>query len=193
MDEVTPQDYKRLRRIEIARRARALNYACFRNQKFLSSERSCRWLADSVTRALAKHNIDLWAYCFLPTHVHLLVFPKPDKPNIAAFLSSHKKSVTNKAIAWVTRNAPGFLVRMRDEQPNGDVSFRFWQRGGGYDRNLWSAEAIWNMIDYIHRNPVEEGLCEHPSDWKWSSAGTYKDGREGPLKLERRHLRQRPS
>jgi hypothetical protein len=30
---------------------------------------------------------------------------------------------------------------------------RFWQRGGGYARTLWSARAIWNMIEYIHMNP----------------------------------------
>ena len=82
---------------------------------------------------------------------------------------------------------------MRDAQPNGKVAHRFWQRGGGFDRNLWSPRAIWNTIDYIHQNPVREGLCTYPPDWYWSSSGTYKDGREGPLKLDRTHLRQRPS
>ena|ERR1043165_491243 len=192
MDEVSPRDYKRLRRIEVARRARALNFACFGNQRFLASGRACGWLVDSIERALAKHRIDLWAYCFMPSHVHLLVFPRADEPRIDAFCFSVKKSVTEKAVRWVETNAPRFLERMKDEQPNGRVAYRFWQRGGGFDRNLWSARAIWGMIDYIHRNPVVEGLCENGSDWKWSSAGTYKDGREGPLKLDRGKLRQRP-
>ena len=88
-----PEPRKRLRRFEVTRRARALNFSCFRGQRFLASDRSCRWLADSLTVGLDKHEIDLWAYCFMPTHIHLLVFPRFDRPSIAAFLESVKTSV----------------------------------------------------------------------------------------------------
>lgn len=119
MEEVPTREYKRMRRIETVRRARALNFACFRNQKFLSSPRACQWLAESVTQALAKHEVDLWAYCFMPSHVHLLVFPRSDHPSMANFLASVKKSVARKAVAWVRAHSPTFLPRMLDEQPNG--------------------------------------------------------------------------
>jgi putative transposase len=29
------------------------------------------------------------------------------------------------------------------------------------------------MIDYIHHNPVRRDLCEHATDWEWSSARWY--------------------
>lgn len=54
------------------------------------------------------------------------------------------------------------------ERP-GKTSFRFWQEGPGFDRNMLSAEALVNLLRSIHRNPVKRGLCERPEDWPWSS------------------------
>ena len=48
--------------------------------------------------------------------------------------------------------------------------FRFWQAGGGFDRNLWNAKAIHNSIKYIEYNPVRAGLVNAPEEWQWSSA-----------------------
>jgi len=56
---------------------------------------------------------------------------------------------------------------------SGLPSYRFWQRGGGYDRNLVSKQAVLNSIEYIHNNPVRKGLVKSPEDWNWSSAGFY--------------------
>jgi len=70
---------------------------------------------------------------------------------------------------------------MLDQQPDGTRSYRFWQRGGGYDRNLWEPRHVWSAIDYIHANPTRRGLCERPEDWPWSSAGAYADPTCGPL------------
>ena len=52
--------------------------------------------------------------------------------------------------------------------------FRFWQAGGGFDRNLWSAEAVHSSIKYIEANPVRAELAKKPEDWKWSSARARK-------------------
>ncbi len=37
------------------------------------------------------------------------------------------------------------------------VRRRFWQPGGGYDRNITSIAALRAMIDYIHANPGRNG------------------------------------
>ena len=52
----------------------------------------------------------------------------------------------------------------------GKKVFRFWQAGGGFDRNLWNANAIHNAIKYIEHNPVRAGLVKKAEEWKWSSA-----------------------
>jgi putative transposase len=73
---------------------------------------------------------------------------------------------------------------MRDEQPNGTVSYRFWQRGGGYDENLFNDDKVWDKIDYIHANPVRRGLCIHPADWEWSSFRAYECRADRPLRID---------
>ena len=65
------------------------------------------------------------------------------------------------------------------------------QQGGGYDRNIRSRKELWEKIDYIHANPVRKGSCEHPADWKWSSAAQYYEASDGSLKLDLSDLPER--
>ena len=76
-------------------------------------------------------------------------------------------------------NDPGDAhALIRDEQPGGSVAYRFWQRGGGHDRNLREPEAIHAEIEYMHNNPVRRGLVARAEDWPWSSAAWYAGVRE---------------
>ena len=77
---------------------------------------------------------------------------------------------------------------MEDRQPNGDVHYRFWQRGGGYDRNVNEPATVFAQIDYMHNNPLRRGLCDKPEDWLWSGAADYARVRAGPLRLDRESL-----
>ena len=77
---------------------------------------------------------------------------------------------------------------MEDRQPNGDVHYRFWQRGGGYDRNVHEPATAFKQIEYMHNNPVRRGLCMKPEDWIWSGAADYAGIRIGPLRLDRESL-----
>ncbi|MFT5424586.1 MAG: putative transposase [Phycisphaerales bacterium] len=125
----------------------------------------------------------------MPNHVHLLIWPREEVPPI---LKSIKLSVSKRAVTWTKANAPEFLPQMLDLQPNGKQSNRFWQRGGGYGRNLWEPEKIWKAIDYIHMNPVKAGLCDGPYDWAWSSAKFFTPERSGPLKIDLETIPGRP-
>lgn len=183
-----PREFKRLRRHETKGHARALNWCCFQNLPLLRSDRARRWFVDATHRALDRHDVALWAYCIMPTHVHMLVFPRTAQPNIGAFRASITRSSAAVALAWLREHNSTILPRLLDEQPSGRSSHRFWQRGGGYDRNLWSPRHIWNMIDYIHHNPVEAALCTRSIDWPWSSAPWHHTRTPGPLPIDPTHL-----
>ena len=43
---------------------------------FLQSERTCQWLADALEHSRQQLEFSLWAYVFMPEHVHLIVFPQ---------------------------------------------------------------------------------------------------------------------
>jgi len=57
--------------------------------------------------------------------------------------------------------------------------FRFW-RGDNKPIELWSNKVIDQKIDYIHQNPVEEGLVFKAEDYVYSSAIEYA-GEKGML------------
>jgi putative transposase len=152
-----------------------LTFACFRNQPFLKYERPKQWLADSLKAACQKHDFKLNAYVFMPTHVHLLVGSDPTEYNISLFLLAIKKPVTLKARQIILANRGHRNVNMfMDRQPNGTERFRFWQRGGGYDRNVISAVEMIEKVTYIHNNPVRAGLSQLPEVYAWSSACAYE-------------------
>ena len=81
-------------------------------------------------------------------------------------------------------NAPEWLARLTvHEGPR--LRHRFWQPGGGYVRNITSAEALRAVLDTIHANPLRRGLAAKAEDWEWSSARWYAGLR--PVKLEMDH------
>jgi hypothetical protein len=57
--------------------------------------------------------------------------------------------------------------------------FRFW-RGDNKPIELWNNKVIDQKIDYIHQNPVEEGLVFKAEDYVYSSAIDYA-GEKGML------------
>ncbi len=77
---------------------------------------------------------------------------------------------------------------MADAQPNGQVAYRFWQRGGGYDRNLWSTRDILEKVQYIHNNPLRRGLVSKPQDWPWSSWRAWALGVNEPVAVDTKTL-----
>ena len=181
----TPEGYrKRLTHHDCPGCAHYLTFSCFRNQRFLKSERACQWLADSIRTAKEKHPFDLWAWVFMPDHVHLLLRPA-NAEAISKILSAIKVPVSKRAAAWIRRKAPQFMPHMADVQPDGTQVLRFWQRGGGYDRDLWSPKEIREKIGYIHNNPVRRRLIASPSAWPWSSSHAWETGEDAPLPIDR--------
>jgi putative transposase len=180
--------FKKCKRYNDRGHAHELTFSCFHHQPFLSGDHARNWLADAIEKARGRHSFHVWAYIVMPEHVHLLVWPTRANYDISKILATIKLSVTRKAIRHVELTAPHFLSRMKDMQPNGDAHYRFWQRGGGYDRNAIEPVTIWHQIEYIHANPVRRGLCDQAIDWYWSSAGIYAGLRSGPIAVDRESL-----
>jgi putative transposase len=153
--------------------AHELTFSCFHRLPLLNRDRTRRWFEEALEAARQRRNLALWAYVIMPEHVHVLVWPRDPVYEVRLIRTALKVPVQRKALAFLRQQAPAFLDRLRDEQPNGEVHYRFWQRGGGYDRNVTDPATLRTMIDYIHNNPVRRGLVKCPEDWPWSSARFY--------------------
>lgn len=121
-------------------------------------------------------NFKLFGYVVMPEHVHLLVQPSPPDTTVTTLLMRLKSQFAHQVIQrWRTLAAP-ILNRLRDASGH----TRFWQPGGGYDRNLVSSENCHEKLNYLHQNPVRRGLVTHPDQWIWSSARAYANHRHTP-------------
>jgi putative transposase len=120
----------------------------------------------------------------MPTHVHLLVGSERSDYSISSFLFAIKRPValTAKKIISAKLNQTS-CEPFIDRCPNGTEHFRFWQRGGGYDRNVLSMQEMHEKIAYIHNNPVKAGLCAEAEHWPWSSASAFIEEYKGPIPI----------
>jgi len=171
------------RRYNIEGHGHELTFSCYRRQPFLKSERARIVLAGSINAAREKHNFDVWAYVFMPEHLHILLFPKNEIYCISDILKSIKQPVARRMITLLKKSNPEALKYL--ETGLSRPRYRFWQDGGGYDRNYYLPERIRAQVEYIHNNPVRRGLVDRAEEWKWSSAREWMEEGSGPLRIDR--------
>ena len=173
-------------RYNIPGHAHELTFSCLKRQPLLDCKHARQLLADSVNSAAVRHNFDVWAWVIMPEHFHLLIFPCQDEYSISGILKSIKQPMSQSYQHWCRENNVEQLEQMKTGLRSPE--YRFWQKGGGYDRNYWSADTIRTQINYIHLNPVRRGLVENPEDWEWSSAGYWLKDSDSRIRIEKRHL-----
>jgi len=149
--------------------AHFLTFSCYRNQQFLADDTVRHWLAESIAAAREFEHFDLWAYVFMPNHVHLLIHPRPEDYSIPSILRRIKEPFTRRVVTFWQKTDPKKLVPL-EARFGRRVVHRFWQAGGGFDRNLTDMSAVCRAVAYIEYNPVRCGYVREPTEWVWSSA-----------------------
>jgi putative transposase len=140
-------------------------------------------LAEALLMARQKHSLHLLAYIFMPSHVHLLVYPNESPYDIAKILQTIKQSASKRIMFETRKSSPELLNQFLSG--NKTRPYQFWQSGGGYDRNIVSHKALRNTIDYIHNNPIRAGLVDLPEQWRWSSFRDWSGVGEGPIPIDK--------
>ncbi len=174
---------KRLKRREEHLGWRFLTCSCYRRLQLFADD----WVRDLFAEVLAlareRHGFRLVAWVVMPEHVHLIIIPTAGLGTgsaVPAILIGIKKTLAQRVLrAWREPNAEVLdTIRTKDGQE------RFWQAGGGFDRNIRDGDELEREIEYIHQNPVRRGLVAKASDWRWSSARWYAGQREGTLGID---------
>jgi len=160
-----------------------LTFSTFGRQPFFPGKYAAQCFLRALATARQQCPFHLFAYVIMPEHVHLVLQPLPNV-RMQKVLWHLKRPVTAEAMAWIKQYHPSFLTRMADVQPAGKVTHRFWQRGGGYDRNLRSASDVHEKIKYLHNNPVRRGLVLRAEYWPHSSAANWILGRAGQVPID---------
>ena len=160
--------------------AHELTFSCYQRLPLLKDPRRCMLLSEAVDRAITNHGFELIAFVYMPEHVHLIVFPIEPDARIARLLFAIKRPFSTRVKELMLRTDEPIVHRLTIRERPGKTVFRFWQEGGGYDRNVKSVDTLQKTIEYVHNNPVRRGLCDSPDEWKWSSWAYYFDPKHWP-------------
>lgn len=104
--------------------------------------------------------VEIWAYCLMPNHVHLIAVPKSEEGLRRAIGEAHRR---------YTRR----------------INFREGWRG-----HLWQGRFASYVLDepyllaaarYVELNPVRARLAVAPRDYRWSSARAHLKGKDDDL------------
>lgn len=118
---------------------------------FFSNEDRLTYLA-LLRRACRRYGVQIWAYCLMRNHVHLVAVPREERSLAQCFADAHVR---------YTRR-----INMRN----------------GWQGHLWQARFRSSVLDeryliaavrYVEQNPVRAGLVRVPWEYRWSSAAWH--------------------
>ncbi len=151
-----------LRRVQHARDLHYITFTCYHRAPRLASPGARECFEQTLERVRRWYDFYINGYVVMPEHVHLLI-SEPKRGELSVALQMLKQIVSRRLGAG--------------------CSEPFWQRRY-YDFNLWSGRKFVEKLRYMHRNPVQRGLVEHPEDWAWSSFRNYALGEAGTVEIE---------
>jgi len=107
-----------------------------------------------------RYGVEIWAYCLMPNHVHLIAVPGTSSGLHKAIGEAHKKYTEkiNHREGW-----RGHL----------------WQ--GRFSSYVLDEAYLLVAVRYIELNPIKGKIVDSPEKYPWSSASAHKAGRDDRL------------
>lgn len=136
-------------------------------------------IVNSLQYCIENKGLELYAYCIMPSHIHLLCRDYGEQ-TVSEIMRDFKKFTAKKLVA-VIQNEPesrrGWLLKMFKEacvHLKRNQQYKVWQNGY-YAEKVFSQKFIKQKVNYIHNNPVKDRIVEKPEDYLYSSARNYAD------------------
>ena len=171
---------KRVKHYNEPGHAHLLTFSCYQRKPLLTNDRWRTELSLSIDRATEAQTMRLVAFVYMPEHVHLLAWPRKEEYSISRFLKAVKRPCSYRIRRWLEEHNSPLVAELTVRERPGKRAFRFWQEGGGHDRNFRTIEGVMSAAEYMHNNPVRRGLCETPGEWLWSSWRHYHRADQPP-------------
>jgi putative transposase len=113
-----------------------------------------------LVRYAHKYDLDIWAYCLMPNHVHIIGVPQTPEALAQTF------NIVHMQYAQYFNNR---------HHATGHV----WQ--GRYFSCVLDEPHVHAAIRYVEMNPVRAGLVVSAKDYPWSSANSHVSGQPDPV------------
>jgi putative transposase len=143
-----------------------------RRQTTFFCEEDYRMYLALAAQFKAEAGVEVWAYCLMPNHVHLVVVPDTTESLARFFRSVH-------------------LRYTRSINEKNDWCGHLWQER--FHSFVMDEAHLLTAVRYVELNPVRAGLCAGAADWKWSSARAHLRGRDDTVVAVSPMLQRRPN
>lgn len=112
-------------------------------------------LKDTIMKVKEEMGMEIYAYCFMSNHVHIVLKEKKDRD-----ISLIMKRILTKYARWynIKYGRSGALIANRYKSVPVEMN-----------------EYFLHLIRYIHQNPVKAGIVEKLSEYRYSSYNEYME------------------
>jgi putative transposase len=121
--------------------------------------------------------IDVFAYCLMPNHFHILGRVKPPDPD---FIINHNC----KTLSPLEKAFKDFLISYSKS-----INKRYHRTGSLFQykykrKEIVNDSYLKRVICYIHFNPVVAGHCNKCHEWKYSSFNVFTGNKSTKIKKD---------
>jgi putative transposase len=131
-----------------------------RRQQTFFSEEDYHAYIQLLTDARDAADVQIWSYCLMPNHVHLVVVPTRPDSLADLFKEAHRR---------YTR-----LINTREGWRG-----HLWQER--FHSFVMDEQHLLAAVRYVELNPVRAKLCRRAEHWVWSSALAHLNGTDDAL------------
>jgi len=138
----------------------------------------CEDLLESLKYCQQNKGLEIYAWCLMPSHLHLVVSVEQGDVTLSDVMRDFKKFTSKKivkSISEIIESRKDWLLRhfAYAGKYNPKIKeYKFWQ-DGFHPIELSTGKFIEQKINYIHQNPVAAGIVYRAEDYVLSSAAQY--------------------
>jgi REP element-mobilizing transposase RayT len=136
-------------------------------------------LIDSLKYCQKKRNLEIYAYCIMSSHIHLLC-KGLESETLASIIRDFKKFTSKKIVQtiiefpesrreWMLEYFKEACIHLKRKQ-----QYKVWQ-DGYHAEHIYSNKFIKQKLNYIHQNPVIDKIVSSAEDYVFSSARNYAE------------------
>jgi len=144
-------------------------------------------IIESLKYCQKEKGLKIYAYIIMTNHLHLILQAK--NGNLTEIIRDFKKFTSKQILKAIEENIQEsrkkWMLNMFEfagKNNNNNTKYQFWQQQNN-PIELYSNEVIDQKVNYIHQNPIRNGLVEKEEDYLYSSARNYAE-LESYLKIE---------
>ena len=140
---------------------------------------------ESLNYCIQNKGLTVYIWVLMSNHVHLVA--KAEKGNLSDIMRDLKRHTSKSILKNINEVGESrskwmlFLFKEAGARNSNNKDFQFWQQDN-HPVELSSNEMIDQKIEYIHQNPVTNGMVSSPEHYVYSSAIDYC-GEKGLVKI----------